>query len=60
MFQMHCTQPIMYNNGPLHQVERCSRSSYEDDDGRMQGGKNTAAHEPEFQIGALKVDDRAA
>jgi len=40
----------MQSNGPLHQVERCSRSSYEDDDGRMQGGKNTATCEPEFQM----------
>jgi hypothetical protein len=27
----------------------CSRSSY-DDDGRMQGGKSTAACRPEFQM----------
>ena len=27
-----------------------SRSSYEDDDGRMQGGKSTAARELEFQM----------
>ena len=40
----------MQSNGPLHQVERCSRSSYEDDDGRMQGGKSTAACGPEFQM----------
>jgi hypothetical protein len=31
-------------------VERCSKSSCEDDDGRMQGGKSTAARELEFQM----------
>jgi hypothetical protein len=31
-------------------VERCSRSLYEDDDGKTQGGKSTAASGPEFQI----------
>jgi len=35
---------------PPRAVERCSRSSYEDDDGRMQGGKSTATREPEFQM----------
>jgi len=35
---------------PPGAVERCSRSSYKDDDGRMQGGKSTATHGPDFQI----------
>ena len=38
---------------PPGAVERCSRSSYEDDDGddgRMQGGKSIATCRPEFQI----------
>ena len=36
---------------PLGAVERCSRSSYDDDDdGRMQGGKSTVTHRPEFQM----------
>jgi len=35
---------------PPGALERCSRSSFGDDDGRMQGGKNTAACGPEFQM----------
>jgi hypothetical protein len=35
---------------PPGAVERCSRSSFGDDDGRMQGGKNTATCGPEFQM----------
>jgi hypothetical protein len=31
-------------------VERCCSSSYEDDDGRMQGGKSTATCGLEFQM----------
>jgi hypothetical protein len=40
---------------PPGAVERCSRSSYQDDDGRKQGGKGTATHPPEFQILSLGV-----
>jgi len=35
---------------PPGAVERCSRSSYDDDEGRTQGGKSTATHRPEFQM----------
>jgi len=35
---------------PPGAVERCSRSSFGDDDGRMQGGKNTATCGSEFQM----------
>jgi hypothetical protein len=35
---------------PPGAVERCIRSSYEDDDGTMQGGKSTATCRPEFQM----------
>jgi hypothetical protein len=35
---------------PPGAVKRCSRSSYKDDDGKMQEEKSTAASELEFQI----------
>ena len=62
---MHHAQPTMYRFLCLkieikpklthtchakHWPTPPSRSSYEDDDGRMQGGKSTATCEPEFQM----------
>jgi hypothetical protein len=35
---------------PPGAVGRYSRSSYQDDDGRKQGGKSTATCAPEFQM----------
>ena len=34
----------------IFHVSGASRSSYEDDDGEMQGGKSTATCRPEFQM----------
>ena len=36
---------------PAVAVGKCSKSSYQDDGGRMQGGNSTATHTAEFQFG---------